>query len=54
MVYYKSHHIIPYSLGGTDSFENLVLLTAREHFIFHVCLIRFLKGDAKIKNDICI
>jgi len=29
------HHILPRSLGGTDEKENLVNLTAREHFIVH-------------------
>ena len=33
--YTESHHIIPKSLGGTDAKQNLVKLTAREHFIAH-------------------
>jgi hypothetical protein len=33
--YYERHHIIPKSLGGDNSPENLVILTAREHFIAH-------------------
>jgi hypothetical protein len=44
--YFEGHHILPKSLGGTDKPENLVNLTAREHFIAHALLIRFLKGDA--------
>lgn len=44
--YFEEHHIIPRALGGTDKSENLVNLTAREHFIAHALLIRFLKGDA--------
>ena len=35
IVYYEQHHIIPKCLGGTDNTDNLVLLTAREHFIAH-------------------
>lgn len=38
--YYEKHHIIPRSMGGTDSEDNLILLTAREHFIAHWLLWR--------------
>ena len=31
--YSEEHHIIPKSFGGPDSKDNLVRLTAREHFI---------------------
>lgn len=31
--YFEKHHILPKSLGGTNDKENLVKLTAREHFI---------------------
>jgi hypothetical protein len=48
-VYYEGHHIVPKSLGGIDSDENLVLLTAREHFICHWLLYKFLEGIAKHK-----
>lgn len=37
-IYYENHHIIPKSIGGSDSEDNLVLLTAREHFISHKIL----------------
>lgn len=33
--YYEWHHIVPMYAGGTDELTNLVLLTAREHFIAH-------------------
>ena len=36
--YYEAHHILPKCLGGDDSKENLVLLTAKEHFICHLLL----------------
>ena len=32
---YEKHHIIPSSLGGNNSRDNIVLLTFREHFICH-------------------
>jgi hypothetical protein len=37
-IYYERHHIIPKCLGGTNDDVNLVLLTAREHFICHQLL----------------
>jgi hypothetical protein len=37
-VYYESHHIIPRSEGGSNKKENLVLLTAKEHYIVHLLL----------------
>jgi hypothetical protein len=39
--YSESHHIVPKCLGGTNHKENLIRLTAREHFIIHklLCLI---------------
>lgn len=39
--YYEKHHIIPRSLGGKDFEDNLVLLTAREHFLAHYLLWKF-------------
>jgi hypothetical protein len=36
--YKESHHVIPRCLGGTDDKDNLVNLTAREHFIAHLLL----------------
>lgn len=44
-IYLETHHIIPKSLGGNDDESNLVNLTAREHFICHLLLM-------KITNDI--
>jgi hypothetical protein len=38
--YYENHHIIPRSMGGTNDKENLIKLTAREHFIAHWLLWR--------------
>lgn len=43
--YYERHHIIPKSLGGTDDAGNLILLTAREHFIAHWLLYRIHKNQ---------
>lgn len=37
-IYYENHHILPKCLGGTNDKENLVLLTAREHYLCHKLL----------------
>jgi 5-methylcytosine-specific restriction endonuclease McrA len=42
--YVEKHHIIPRSLGGTDDRSNLVILTAKEHFICHLLLTRMTVG----------
>ena len=44
--YGENHHIIPKCLGGEDSKENLVRLTAREHFICHRLLVKMVDGKA--------
>lgn len=47
--YFEKHHIIPRSIGGSNKKINLAILTAREHFICHRLLTRFLTGNAKMK-----
>lgn len=47
--YSEKHHIIPKSIGGSNSKENLVVLSAREHFVCHLLLTKMLSGDAKKK-----
>jgi len=47
--YKEKHHILPRCLGGKDIKKNLVELTAREHFIVHMLLCKFTKGQAKHK-----
>lgn len=42
--YSEKHHIIPKSMGGSNSQENLVRLTGREHFIAHRLLARIHGG----------
>ena len=49
-VYTERHHIIPKSLGGSNKKNNLVRLTAREHFICHLLLPRMV-NDTKSKNS---
>lgn len=38
--YYEVHHIIPKSIGGTDSLSNLVKLPVRTHLIAHQLLVK--------------
>ena len=45
----ESHHIIPRSLDGTNDSDNLVKLSAREHFICHRLLPKFTKGKTRTK-----
>lgn len=44
--YAEVHHIVPRSLGGSDDVENLIRLTARQHYIAHWMLARALGGSA--------
>ena len=37
-IYYEKHHILPKCLGGNNDKENLVLLTAKEHYVCHKLL----------------
>ena len=46
--YVEKHHIIPRCLGGSDDSTNLVKLTAREHFICHMLLMKIYEDDAII------
>lgn len=38
--YVEKHHIVPKCIGGADTRDNLVQLTAREHFIAHYLLAK--------------
>jgi len=46
--YYEKHHIIPKCLGGSDSEQNLIKLTYREHFIAHWLLVKIHKSHSGI------
>lgn len=47
--YTEKHHIIPISFGGTDSEENIVLLSARQHYIAHYILAKATSHPKMIK-----
>ena len=52
--YTEKHHIIPSSLGGTNDNNNLVKLTAREHFICHLLLTKMTMGNARYKMNFAL
>jgi len=43
--YYEHHHVTPKSMGGDNSAENVVSLTAEDHFFAHLCLAKWLGGE---------
>lgn len=45
--YRERHHIMPKSLGGNNTAENIVSLTGREHLICHLLLIRMTNSSHK-------
>jgi len=47
-IYYESHHIIPKCLGGSDNPNNLVILTAKEHFLCHKLLVSIYPKESKL------
>lgn len=47
-IYYEKHHIIPKCLGGSNKIENLILLTAKEHFIAHLLLHKIRPHSKKL------
>lgn len=49
--YVEKHHIIPKVLGGLNSDDNIVFLTAREHFICHLLLTKMVEGKSKYQMD---
>lgn len=42
--YYERHHILPRCMGGGDEEENLIYLTAEEHFMAHMLLAKAYGG----------
>jgi mRNA-degrading endonuclease YafQ of YafQ-DinJ toxin-antitoxin module len=55
--YKEKHHIVPRCMGGTNDPANLVELTAREHFIAHLLLLKIYpnkKSLIKAVNLMCL
>jgi hypothetical protein len=47
--YIEEHHVLPRCLGGNSEKTNLVILTAREHFIAHLLLTKMFRGQRLYK-----
>ena len=50
--YFERHHIIPKCMKGDNSKDNLVYLTAKEHFICHRLLVEIYPENKKLKYAI--
>ena len=48
--YYEMHHVIPKSLGGSNKSENLIKLTARQHFVCHLLLIKMVESHTNKRS----
>lgn len=48
-MYVEKHHIIPVKMGGKNDVDNLVSLSAREHYICHYLLTKFSEGKSYYK-----
>ena len=46
--YFEKHHVIPRCLGGGDEAENIVKLTAEEHYVAHQLLVKIHPGNRKL------
>ena len=55
--YYERHHIIPKCMGGSDTEDNLIYLTAEEHYVAHQLLIKIYPENHKLiyaANMMCV
>ena len=54
--YFEIHHKVPKCMGGNDEKSNLVNLTAREHYIAHLLLVKITEqnGDKNAHGKIHI
>ena len=54
--YVERHHIIPKSLGGSNNPDNIVAVTAREHYILHELLVFHFKtiGNTRAYNKMLL
>lgn len=43
-IYVERHHVLPKCMGGVNDSYNIVSLTAREHFICHMLLIKMVES----------
>ena len=48
--YYEKHHVIPKCMNGTNDENNIVKLTAKEHFVCHHLLMKAYKNTSFYKK----
>lgn len=48
--YKEKHHILPKCLGGSNDKDNLIGLTAREHFLCHMLLCEIYPDKGKLRQ----
>lgn len=48
--YVEKHHIVPKCIGGTDDNDNIVELTAKEHFIVHKLLTKIYPNEVGLQR----
>jgi len=48
--YKEIHHIVPKCMGGSNESDNLVELTAREHFLCHMLLCEIYPTNNKLRH----
>lgn len=48
--YVERHHIVPKCLGGSNHSDNLVFLTASEHFVAHQLLVKIFPNNHSISH----
>jgi hypothetical protein len=53
-VYLEEHHIVPRSLNGSNEPDNLVMFTAREHYVAHKLLTKMVTGKQKQKMHMAL
>lgn len=46
--YVEKHHVIPRCMGGSDDIDNIVELTAREHYVAHQLLVKMHPNNNKL------
>ena len=51
--YTEKHHIVPKCMGGTDDKENIAVLTAREHYVAHLLLVKIYPESIKLSFAAC-
>lgn len=46
--YKEKHHVVPRCMGGTDDSSNLVNLTAEEHYLCHLLLVKIYPNNIRL------